>query len=435
MLKRFLPRTLFGRALIIIVTPVVLVQVIAAVVFFERHLQTVTKRMARSVAGDVAYVVAGLKEFPEPASHDRLLTLANRTLNINVILRVGEGLPSGLDPKTLNAIEQSLHRSIEAMVGEPFTLQWRPDLDAYLIYVQLDGVLLQVIAPTNRFTSATAHIFMAWTVGASALLLAIAILFLRNQVRPIRRLAEAAERFGKGHEVDDFRPSGAAEVRQAAAAFIRMRDRIRRQIRQRTEMLAGVSHDLRTPLTRMKLALELMPQDSESAELKADVDEMRRMVDGYLDFARGAEGEAAASVDVGELLAEIAADARRQGAQVALATEGDLVAELRPQALRRCLKNLVENAVRYAQHIELKARRAAGAILITVDDDGPGIPAAAREEVFRPFFRLEGTRDRGAGGVGLGLAIARDAARSHGGDVVLDDAPGGGLRALVRLPA
>jgi two-component system osmolarity sensor histidine kinase EnvZ len=353
MLKRFLPRTLFGRALIIIVTPVVLVQVIAAVVFFERHLQTVTKRMARSVAGDIAYVVAGLKEFPEPASHERLLALANRTLNINVILRVGEGLPSGLDPKALNAMEQSLHRSIEAMVGKPFTLQWRPDLDAYLIYVQLDGVLLQVIAPTNRFTSATAHIFMAWTVGASALLLAIAILFLRNQVRPIRRLAEAAERFGKGHDVNDFRPSGAAEVRQAAAAFIRMRDRIRRQIRQRTEMLAGVSHDLRTPLTRMKLALELMPQDSESVELKADVDEMRRMVDGYLDFARGAEGEAATPVDVGELLAEIAADARRQGAQVALATEGDLVAELRPQALRRCLKNLVENAVRYAQQLTL----------------------------------------------------------------------------------
>ena len=434
MLKRFLPRTLFGRALVIIVTPVVLIQVIAAVVFFERHLQTVTKRMARSVAGDVAYMVEALKEFPDPASHERLLALANRTLNINVVLRPGEELPP-FDLESLNAMEQTLHRTIAARVARPFALQWGPDLNAYLIYVQLDGVLMQVIAPNNRFTSATAHIFMAWMVGASVLLLGIAILFLRNQVRPIRRLAQAAERFGKGQDAHDFRPSGAAEVRQAAAAFVRMRDRIRRQIRQRTEMLAGVSHDLRTPLTRMKLALELMPSDPEVVDLKADVEEMRRMVDGYLDFARGAEGEAAAQVDVGELLAEIAAEARRQGAEVELATEGNLVAELRPQALRRCLKNLVENAVRYAQHVELKGRRAAGAIVITVDDDGPGIPGSAREEVFRPFFRLEGARDRGAGGVGLGLAIARDAARSHGGDVVLDDAPGGGLRALVRLPA
>ena len=435
MLKRFLPRSLFGRALIIIVTPVVLLQLVAAVVFFERHLQAVTKRMARSVAGDIAYVVRGLAEFPDPLSRARVLGLANRTLNIGVLLRPGEALPPGLAPRQLNALEQTLHQTIAQQLDRPFSLQWRPDVDAYWIYVELDGGVLQVIAPMNRLTSATSQIFFAWMVGASVLFLAIAIVFLRNQVRPIRRLAHAAERFGKGQDADDFHPSGAAEVRQAAAAFIRMRDRIRRQIRQRTEMLAGVSHDLRTPLTRMKLALELMPPGAEVTELAADVEEMRRMVDGYLDFARGADGEAASPVDVGEMLSAIAAEARRQGAEVALATDGDLVAELRPQALKRCLKNLVENSVRYAHRIEVKARRAAGAILITIDDDGPGIPPAAREEVFRPFFRLEGTQGRSAGGVGLGLAIARDAARSHGGDVLLDDAPGGGLRALVRLPA
>lgn len=435
MLKRLMPRSLFGRALIIIVTPVVLLQLVAAVVFFERHLQAVTKRMARSVAGDIAYVVHGLNEFPDAESRARVLGLANRTLNIGVIVRPGETLPQGLARSELNALEHTLYRTIEERLDRPFSLQFRPEVDAYWIHVQLDDGVLQVITPMNRLTSATSHIFFAWMIGASVLLLAVAIVFLRNQVRPIRRLAQAAERFGKGQDVDDFRPSGAAEVRQAAAAFIRMRDRIRRQIRQRTEMLAGVSHDLRTPLTRMKLTLEMMPRSDDVTELMADVEEMRRMVDGYLDFARGADGEAAAAVDVAELLAEIADDARRQGAEVALATEGDLVAELKPQALKRCLENLVANAVRYAHRIELTARRAAGAILITIDDDGPGIPAEAREDVFRPFFRLGGTRDRGSGGVGLGLAIARDAARSHGGDVVLDDAPGGGLRALVRLPA
>ena len=240
------------------------------------------------------------------------------------------------DPSLGNTpLERALVRTIERGLPYPFSIQHMPEREAYFIFVAAEPGVLQFIVPQRRFTSATAHILMWWVIGSSALLLAIAILFLRNQVKPIRRLAEAAERFGKGQEVADFKPSGAAEVRQAATAFLQMRERIDRQIRQRTEMLAGVSHDLRTPLTRMNLQLAMMGETQEIAEMKADVDVMSRMIEEYLAFARGAQGEAPVQTDVAELLTYVVEDARRQGGEISLTTEGDMIAELRPQALRR----------------------------------------------------------------------------------------------------
>jgi two-component system osmolarity sensor histidine kinase EnvZ len=272
-------------------------------------------------------------------------------------------------------------------------------------------------------------------VLTSIVVLTIAILFLRNQIKPIVRLADAAEAFGKGREAPNFRPRGAREVRRAAAAFLEMKTRIERAIEQRTTMLAGVSHDLRTPLTRMRLALEFLGGgEPEVAELKADVIAMERMVQGYLEFARGEGPEQPRDTDLGLLIEEVAASARRDGAEISLALPEDYVLPLRPDAMRRCIANLLSNARRYGGHIWVTALPVADGVDIFIDDDGPGIPPAQRENVFRPFFRLDPSRNPSTGGVGLGLTIARDVARGHGGELTLEESPQRGLRVRLHLP-
>jgi two-component system osmolarity sensor histidine kinase EnvZ len=269
--------------------------------------------------------------------------------------------------------------------------------------------------------------------GTSLLLLGIAILFTRNQVRAVKRLAKAADSFGKGRAVPDFKPEGALEVRQAGAAFALMKERLKSQVDQRTEMLAGVSHDLRTPLTRMKLQLAMM-SGAEVADLSEDVAEMERMIEAYLAFARGEGGEATRSSDLVALVEDVAAKLRRDGGQVTVSFDDDLVLPLRANAVTRCLANLMGNAVRYAHRLQVAVKRAGDIAEVVIDDDGPGIPPGQREIVFKPFYRLEASRNIATGGVGLGLTIARDVARGHGGDIVLEDSPLGGLRVRLRLP-
>jgi two-component system osmolarity sensor histidine kinase EnvZ len=271
-------------------------------------------------------------------------------------------------------------------------------------------------------------------VGTSLVLLAVAILFLRNQIKPIQRLADAAESFGKGREVPNFRPRGATEVRRAAHAFVEMKSRVERAIEQRTTMLAGVSHDLRTVLTRFKLELALLKDSAEAEAMNRDVDEMSRMLEAYLAFARGDSGEQSAPTDMAAFLEELKADAERHGRNVTVAFRGQPVVTVRPNAFKRCLANLVSNAARFGKSISITGQRDHRWLIVTVEDDGPGIPAGMREDVFKPFLRLDDARNQDEGGTGLGLAIARDIARSHGGDITLGDSPLGGLRATVRVP-
>jgi two-component system osmolarity sensor histidine kinase EnvZ len=296
---------------------------------------------------------------------------------------------------------------------------------------QPDGVL-DIQAPRKRLAIGTLFLFVGWLVGSALLLFGIAALFMRNQVRAIRRLARSAEAFGMGRDVPPIRPEGAMEVRQAAAAFNRMQDRIRRFLAQRTEMLAGVSHDLRTPLTRLSLALAMLPRTEEwrqdVAEMTADVQEMDRMIGGYLAFARGEGAEQAESVNLSAILDDVAAGARRAGTLLDLDVPPGLTLKLRADAVRRAITNLVDNARRHAMHVALGAAAQGRSVLITVDDDGPGNPADKRESVFRPF------ESGSSGGTGLGLTIARDIVRAHGGEIVLEDSPMGGLRARIRLP-
>jgi two-component system osmolarity sensor histidine kinase EnvZ len=331
-------------------------------------------------------------------------------------------------------LEEQLRLALTERVALPFRIDAVTEPRDILIRVQLPEGVLAIDAPRKRLYTSTTYIFVMWMLGSSLVLLGVATLFLRNQVKSMRRLAVAADAFGKGRPVEFSKVEGAIEVRQAAVAFIQMRDRIARQIRQRTEMLAGVSHDLRTPLTRMKLALEFLSDDPAVAELKSDVVEMERLINLYLDFARGEGTEAPVETDIALLLDEIAGAARREGAALTLDGPDEFVIPVRPNALKRCLNNLVANAQRYGSHVWLTGELGEDGIDILVDDDGPGVPPAERDRVFRPFIRLDQSRNTATGGVGLGLTIARDVARSHGGEVRLETSPYGGLRARVHLP-
>jgi two-component system osmolarity sensor histidine kinase EnvZ len=431
-IKRMLPRTMFGRSLLIVVIPLILLQAIATWVFYDRHWAAVSWRLSAAVAGDVGLLIDALKLADSPAQTTKLLQRAKAQTDLDVAIESPKSLPP-TSPATGRLIEDQLNQAIQSRLNYPFRIDLLDDGGAEIKVQLSDGVML-VGVPRNRLYSSTTYIFEMWMLGSSLVLLTVATVFLRNQVKSLRRLAEAADSFGKGLPVPSFKIEGAVEIRRAAIAFMTMRDRLQRQVRQRTQMLAGVSHDLRTPLTRMKLALEILGDDPAVAELKSDVAEMEHMVHGYLDFVRGEGTETSVETDISLLIEDLAADLRREGTPLTVTPPPEFVMPVRPNALRRCLGNLIGNARRHASHVWLTATVAADGIDILVDDDGPGIPPANRARVFRPFVRLDASRNPLTGGVGLGLTIARDVARSHGGDIQLETSPQGGLRARVHLP-
>lgn len=433
--KRALPRSLWGRSLLIIVLPLVLAQLLATWFFYERVWDTVERRLSSAVAGDIAYTLASLSYADNDDERERLLLHAQDVTELVYGFREGETLPSGMQRTTGGRTEEQLEQAMLERVGRPFEIDGDFDPRDLLVSVEMPNGVMQVAVPTKRLSTPTASLFVVWMAGSSLILLSIASVFMRNQVKSLQRLAAAADSLGKGRDVPNFKPEGATEVRQAARAFIKMRDRLQRQIAQRTEMLAGVSHDLRTPLTRMKLALEFMKDDESVAELKSDVAAMQRMVQGYLDFARGEGEENERDTDIVMLINQLISSAQRDGPPILAALPESHVMLLRPDATRRCLGNLIGNARRYGKHIWVTGIAARDGFDVFVDDDGPGISAEQRDSVFRPFYRLDAARNPNTGGLGLGLTIARDLARGQGGDVTLEDSPQGGLRVRLHLPA
>jgi two-component system osmolarity sensor histidine kinase EnvZ len=431
-LKRMMPRSLLGRTLLIMLVPLVLVQAIALQLFYGNHLTVVSRRLSGAIAGEIAYTVELLHQFQSPADREWVLDLAREQFTLDINLEPGVRLEPQERVNVLGPMDDDLAAALTEKFQAPFTMDWTSDPHSVLIRLQLPDGVLDVVAPRKRLSIGTIFLFVSWMVGSALLLFTIAALFMRNQVRAIRRLARSAEAFGMGRDVPAIRPEGASEVRQAAAAFNRMQERIRRFLAQRTEMLAGVSHDLRTPLTRLRLALAMLPRTDELspdvADMTADVEEMDRMIGGYLAFARGEGTEQAESVNLATILDDVADGARRAGALLDLQVPADLTLKLRADAVRRAVTNLVDNARRHARHVVLAAVAQGRSVLVTVDDDGPGIPADRRESVFRPF------ESGSAGGTGLGLTIARDIVRAHGGEIILEDSPLGGLRARIRLP-
>lgn len=441
-LNRLAPRTLFGRSLLVVVLPLVILQIVLSIIFYNRHWDTVTRWLASGVAGEVALVSEELEATRDPVLERQIMDRARRHTDLRFSFEPGATLAEaaariGIDGSPRGRIDAKILQGFEEKLTRPFAVDLRgQEDDRVAVYVQLDDGLLRVLAGRKRVTSTTTWLLLAWMVGASLLLAAIALYFMRLQIRPIRRLARAAESFGKGRDVGDVRLQGALEIRQAAHAFNLMRHRILRHVGQRTELLAAVSHDLRTPLTRMRLALELLGADSDPGlgDLRRDVEEMTRLVESYLAFARGEGREAVEPTALRPILDSMRERAERSGVALEISMERPLILPLRPLAFSRCLANLVDNACRHAGWIGISARRREEFVEILVEDDGPGIPEAYRDKVFQPFFRLD-HREGDNGGTGLGLTIARDVVLGHGGDLKLDRSSRGGLRAHMLLPA
>ncbi|KQO68689.1 ATP-binding protein [Methylobacterium sp. Leaf89] len=429
-----LPKGLYARSLIIIIAPVVLLQSVIAYTFMERHWQLVTRRLSSAVTADVAALIDIYESYPQDKDSETLTRIANDRLNLDVDILKGAKLPPAGPRPFFSILDEALSEEIRRQIRRPYWIDTVGRSSLIEIRVAIPDGVMRVTARRSMAYASNSHIFLLWMSGSSLVLLGVAILFLRNQIKPILRLAAVAESFGKGREIE-FRPRGAREVRQAGHAFIEMKRRIERAMEQRTTMLNGVSHDLRTIITRFKLSLALVEQTPEVEDLQRDVDEMSRMLEAYLAFARGDSGEVAVPTDMRALLEDLRTDVERLGAHVeAVDLEDHPRLTLRPDAMRRCLFNLAANAARYGETVAITGRREARAFLVSIDDDGPGIPPDRREEVFKPFVRLDDAR-QDAGGSGLGLSIARDIARAHGGDVSLHDSPLGGLRATVRIPA
>ena len=434
LLKSVMPKGLYARALLIIIAPMVVLQSVVAYVFMERHWSRVTQRLSAGVVQDIATLIEVYKVYPQDAGETQIRRIAQDKLGLTVdFLPVNDLPPPGPKP-FFSIVDQAISEELRKQIGRPFWIDTVGRSALVEIRIKLDNNVMRVFARRSAAYASNSEISLMWMIGTALVLIAVAVLFLRNQIRPILRLADAAESFGKGREVPNFRPRGAREVRRAAQAFIEMKSRIERAIEQRTAMLAGVSHDLRTILTRFKLELALIGDSPEVEAMKKDVDEMGRMLEAYLAFARGDSGEQSAATDMGAFLDELKTDAERNGHRSSVAFHGHPIVTVRPAAFRRCLGNLVSNAARHAPSISITGHRDHRWLTVTVDDDGPGIPPHLREEVFKPFLRLDDARNQDEGGTGLGLAIARDIARSHGGDITLSDSPLGGLRATVRVP-
>lgn len=428
-LKRYMPRGLYTRAALILVLPVLTLQLLVSVVFIQRHFEGVTQLMTRSVLLELDYLSDGLDKAPDAAAAEALITDFANPLALTVTLPA-PSVPSGdsrpfYDFSGLVVI-QTLRNGLPGILAVDLS-----DRRTVRLWLDTPRGVAEVSFSRTRVSASNPHQLLVIMVVMGSFMTLVAYIFLRNQLRPIKRMAAAAAEYGKGRMVP-YHPSGAIEVRAAGTAFLDMRNRIERQTQSRTMMLSGVSHDLRTPLTRLRLGLSMMDEE-EAAPLLRDVDDMQRLVDAFLDFARGDAGDAVEAVDIAALVRQVVTDAQRAGQAARLGPvdgAGETV-RLRPMAIRRALDNLIGNALRHGSIAEVSLSLSERSIRISVEDDGPGIPPEQREEAMRPFTRLDPARnqDRGSG-VGLGLAIVSDIARLHGGVLRLASSETlGGLRA------
>ncbi len=436
-LKKILPRSLFARSLLILTVPIILILSISTYVFFERHWERMAGRLATAVAGEAAFLVERVQQATDEIDLNDLIAASQEHMQLN--LKFVEGGKIRPDPILYSGregvIKDTLKQELNWKLNYPYRILVDTDEKWIQIQIQIENGAVIVTSPERRLFSSSGYVFLIWMVGVSSILLVVAILFMRNQIRPIKRLAVAAERFGRGRDVPFFKVEGAREVRQAARAFLGMRERIDKQIQQRTAMLAGVSHDLRTPLTRIKLQASMMGNNSDVTDLKDDVEEMERMIDAYLQFTRGEGSEEMERVNIGEIMTRISQNFARQDFDVNIDMQSEnLSTFVRPVAFERCITNIISNAQKYAENAWCELKNDGENIFITIDDDGQGVAPEHYEDVFKPFFREDQARNIKTGSVGLGLPIAQDIILAHGGDIQLDKSPKGGLRVIVTLP-
>ncbi len=426
------PKSLLARFILIILLPLIALQIIASMVFFENHWRLISRRLAYDIVGEVEVAANVLDQYPDTVQTDELLDQMEKSLIFEISFSRNAKLVFNDNAQQNSAIVKQVRKAL-SKIHYPYQIQENLKQDHILVYIQLKTGVLEVRVPKKRFFSTTTYAFLLWMVLASILLFWIAFLFMKNQVRAVSRLAKAAENFGTGRPVLMFKPEGASEVRQAGMAFLNMQNRISRYLLERTSMLSGVSHDLKTPLTRMKLQLSMTRVEG-AEELMDDINEMERMLEGYLSFARGEGKEPAREMEVSALLQDIVEKLRRNGHQIDLHIEQKQVMTLRPNDFARAITNILTNAHRYAHHAYVNVGVRDGFLDITIDDDGPGIPDDKKTEVFKAFYRLDASRNTKTGGVGLGLTITRDIVLAHGGEITLENSPQKGLRVHLKFP-
>ncbi len=433
---KFLPRTLFFRTMLLIFIPLIVVQVVSVVVFFDGSWSRMGRRLSDNLAADMNMIIELVKQ--EPKKIVQFQKMAEQTFGLEfehydndekhqVIKKENKG-----SRLVIGYLEQALERVFPE--DEAGIYLGKGDKDLVVTINTADG-LFRFVTSKKKIFSSSIFMFVVWMAGTSILLFLVAVLFLRIQVRSIAELAQVAEDFGKGIDNKNFKPYGSSEVRKAAFAFIKMKERIQRQISERTQMLAGVSHDLRTPLTRMKLQVTMMPEIDDKKDFLSDIDEMEKMLDGYLSFVSGEAGEKSSFVDMNEMILSIINKFRNKDALIKYSTNDQVSAiQGREQALKRALTNIISNAFRYGKTIAVSLESNNKKLSICVEDDGPGIPEDKRDDVFKAFYRLENSRNKETGGVGLGLSIAKDVITSHGGTIELGDSSMGGLKVLINIP-
>lgn len=430
------PKSLLYRFILIILLPLLLLQIVMSIFFFDRHWDTVSRRLASDIVGEINLLLPQIELLQSPAHKDIRVFLfkkMNDHLLLNVSFKPNTTLPN-TPPHQISRINYALDTALTEKMNHPYA--WNQDDKQNIsLFIQLSDGVLKIDIPRKRFFSSTIYVFLVWMTGSAILLFWIAFLFMKNQVRSIERLSRASELFGTGHHSIDFKPEGATEVRQAGHSFILMRNRIYKYIMERTEMLAGVSHDLRTPLTRMKLQLSMMPQNEQITDLLGDIAEMEEMLNGYLAFTKGEDKTPPEPIDLNTFLTDLFEKAQKAGQKIDFHAEEKITIQGRPNDLRRAIMNILTNAGRYATQTHMKLGVRNDMACIFIDDNGPGIPKTKQRDVFKAFFRLDKSRNTQTGGIGLGLTISKDIILSHGGDIQLsNNSTLGGLRVIIRLP-
>ena len=430
-LKKILPTGLFYRSLIIVAAPTIILQIIITVVFFDSIWIKSNKGLTRSLVGEIKT----LSDIYASQNEQQIKYLTDQfKYNFDFVINIkNEELPEINKERKYSPIDRSLRRELKSVFGS--TNYWFDTTsyeDVVEIKVKSADKLIEIVFPKEKIAPSSVRIFILWITVPSLLLISIAIIFLKNQTRPIVNLAKAAERFGKGDFVKDIRPSGASEIRKAAYEFDRMAKRIDRHLKQRSEMLSGISHDLRTPLTRLKLQLAMMSQKDISSKMSKDIDEMEMMLNSYLQFAKSQVVEDSVATNINKLLIEISKEKNNKKLHLDLTNEIVLVG--RKNALKRCFNNLIENGLNYAENVYVKVSKSTNRLNVFIEDDGPGIPINQYKNVFKPFYRLDQSRNQNKSGVGLGMSIAEDIIRSHGGNIELGESQYKGLLIKISLP-
>lgn len=437
-IKDYLPHSLFGRTLLIIMVPVLLLQIAVSVVFFDRHWTKMSQRLAFAVSGEISAAIHEIDRYAGDTERNaRIIEVMNRYLELKIEYDPErDSLDESMNSPRFG-VAQDFSQALNSELEYPYTLTVFRGEKRVVVDILLEHGVVTVTVPEGRLFSSSSYIFILWMIGLSVFFFTVSLIFMRNQIRPIHRLGIAADRMGRGMSVGKFKPSGAYEVRQAAEAFIKMHERIQHYIRQRTAMLAGVSHDLKTPLTRMKLQLEMMGDTPDVDAMKTDIQDMERMIEGYLSFAKGEGDEEIHRISLETFLDKITDNARRMNLHVdeKRLYEGEPVFWGKPNALERAFTNFVANSDKYANSLLMTAQADENTITIMIEDNGPGIDDNLMQEVIKPFVRGEPSRNRKTGGVGLGLTIANDIITSHAGSLVIEKSDNlGGLKVTVTIP-